>query len=288
MQINAQTRKLLTIFGCILLVLYLLVACAWANFRADSELCAGLENDRIEVIDRLNTGFVTADELTAELAPLLGDLKSRKLSEIGLDSIRRHLVALDKIESATVTRLNDNRLRISVVPMVPVARIWPADGTGYYVNRNGKRIRAGARYHLDVPQIRGNFPIGQLLPLLDYLNENPDLSRLITMIAPRDSANIFLVPAIRGHIINLGDVSNIDDKFRRLEQFYAKVLPAKGWEHYDTISLKWDHQIVATRRHGKLPDLTVPVISELENEGPDESTIAAPGTSEHESSNPAT
>lgn len=278
MQIDSRTRNLLTIFGCILLVIYLLVACAWANFRADAELCAGLENDRVEVIDRLNTGFVTSDELTAELTPLLGDLKNRKLSEIGLDSIRRHLVSLDKIESATVTRLNDNRLRISVVPMVPVARVWPSDGTGYYVNRQGKRIRANARYHLDVPQIRGNYPVNKLMPLLDYLNENPETSRLITMIAPRDSADIFLVPAIRGHIINLGDVSNIPDKFRRLDRFYSKVLPVKGWEHYDTISLKWNNQIVATRRHGKLPDLTVPVISELENEGPDLETITDPST----------
>ena len=26
-------------------------------------------------------------------------------------------------------------------------------------------------------------------------------------------------------------------------------MPAKGWETYDTISVKWDHQVVATRRH---------------------------------------
>ena len=25
-------------------------------------------------------------------------------------------------------------------------------------------------------------------------------------------------------------------------------MPAKGWETYDTISVKWSHQVVATRR----------------------------------------
>lgn len=279
MQLTDQTRKLLTIFGCILLAIFLLVVCVWGNFMADSERCTGLENDRVEVIDEMNTGFVTSAELTADIMPRLGDLTARPLSQIGLDSIRTYLCSLDKIETASVMRLNNNRLRISVVPMVPVARVWPSSGPSYYINRQGKTIRANARYHLDVPQLRGDYPAVKLLPLLDYLNENPDISKLITLISARDSSNIFLVPAIRGHVINLGDISNIPDKFSRLEKFYAEVLPAKGWEHYDTISLKWNRQIVATRRHGKLPDLTVKVISELENEGPDLETISAPGAS---------
>ena len=30
---------------------------------------------------------------------------------------------------------------------------------------------------------------------------------------------------------------------------YRKVMPAKGWNTYDTISVKWSHQVVATRRY---------------------------------------
>lgn len=280
MQMNPQTRKLLTVFGCVLLVLYVLVACLWANFRADSELCEGLEGDKVYVDDELHTGFVTADELTGELKPLLGDLTSRKLSEIGLDSLRSYLCGLDKIETAEVMRLNNNRLRVRVVPMVPVARVWPPKGRSYYVNREGKKILATARYHLDVPQISGTCPPSKLLPLLDYLSAHEDAGRLITMISASDSTDVILVPAIRGHVINLGDCSDIDDKFRRLKRFYSEVLPVKGWEHYDTISLKWDRQVVATRRHGKLPDLSVEIIDELENEGDDLSTVEAPGTTE--------
>lgn len=278
MQITPQIRKLLTVFACILLALYVLVVCMWANFRADNELCAGLDGDAVAVDDRHHTGFVTSGELTAELKPLLGDLNSRKLSEIDLDSIKRHLDGLDKIETAKVMRLNNNRLRVSVVPMVPVARVWPPKGHSYYVNREGKRMRASARYHLDVPQIVGDYPPVKLLPLLDYLNSHADDSRLITMIAARDSTDIILVPAIRGHVINLGDVGDVANKFSRLKRFYAEVMPAKGWEHYDTISLKWDHQVVATRRKNKLPDLSVKVIDELENEGDDLATVQAPGT----------
>lgn len=271
-----ETKRLTVIFACILLGLYAVIACAWANFRADEELCAGLEGDLVEVVDPEGVGFVTAEEMTRELEPVLGDLTARRLSAINLDSLQLYISGLDKIERAEVMRLNNNRLRIRVVPLVPVARVWNSGGGSYYVNREGKRIKASRRFHLDVPQIAGSCDAVGLLPLLDFLNEDRDAGQLITMIQPRDTANIILVPAIRGHVINLGEARNIPDKFRRLRRFYSEVLPVKGWEHYDTISLKWDGQIVATRRNGKLPDLSVALIDELEHEEIDLATIETP------------
>lgn len=270
---QVTVKKLLTAFGCILLAIYIVVACVWANMKADQELCSGLEGDRVEVDDYLHTGFVSSEELTAEIMPLLGDLTSRRISDIDLDSLQRYLIGLDKIETARVMALTDGRLRVRVTPMVPVARVWPSTGHSYYVNREGKRILASARYRLDVPQITGNYSPTAMLPLLDFLKKDSDADNLITMISAADTANIILVPAIRGHVINIGTATDIPDKFRRLRRFYSEVMPVKGWEHYDTISLKWNRQIVATRRNNKLPDLTIPVIAELENEGDDLETM---------------
>ena len=273
---QVTTKKLLTLFGCILLVIYLLVTCVWANWKADQELCQGLEGDKVVVNDRLHTGFVTSEELTAEVLPLLGNITSRRVSDINLDSLQRYLISLDKIESAEVMRLTDGRIRVIVEPMLPVARIWPAKGRSYYVNREGKRILASSRYRQDVPQISGCFSPTAILPLLDFLKQDADANNFITMISAADTTNIILIPAVRGHVINIGTATDLPDKFRRLRRFYAEVMPVKGWEHYDTISLKWNRQVVATRRHNKLPDLTVPIIADLENEGGDLETILAP------------
>lgn len=273
---QVTVKKLLTLFGCILLVIYLLVTCVWANWKADQELCQGLEDDKVAVNDRMHTGFVTSEELTAEILPMLGNLTARRISDIDLDSLQRYLIGLDKIENAEVIRLTDGRIRVSVEPMLPVARIWPPKGQSYYVNRAGKRIIASSRYRQDVPQISGHYSSTAVLPLLDYLRQDSDADNLITMISAADTTNIILIPAIRGHVINIGTVTDLPDKFHRLRRFYAEVMPVKGWEHYDTISLKWDRQIVATRRHNKLPDLTVPIIADLENEGDDLETILAP------------
>lgn len=285
-------RTLITIFGCILLVIYLIATVAWSRFSARSEKCVGLENDCVEVIDPDSVGFVTPGELTDELFASLGDsLTSFSYADLDLSRLQKRLAGLDKIEHAEVTRLSDDRLRVRVWPLKPVARIW-TKGKSYYVNREGKRIAASSKYRIDVPQVVGAFDslsrTTSLLPLLDFLNDNQDFGRMITMINASDSANILLVPAVRGHVINLGDAGNVTDKLNRLRTFYRKVLPVKGWEHYDTITLKWDRQIVATRRHGKLPDLSVRIIEELENEADDASTMSTSAADPEIRSNPST
>lgn len=264
-------RNLIIAFLCVILLMYLLVALGWSRFSARSEKCPGLEGGMVEVIDPDNSGFVTPEEITDELFATLGDsIQKHAYTDLDLSRLQTHLRSLDKIESAEVVRLSNDSLRVRVRPMKPVARVW-GNGKSYYVNREGKRIAASSKYRIDVPQIVGNFdpqrnPVTSLLPLLDFLHSRPQFEQMVTMINASDSLNILLVPAIRGHVINLGSIDNVDNKLSRLQTFYKKVMPVKGWDHYDTISLKWDGQIVATRRHGKLPDLSVKIIEELEQE----------------------
>ena len=122
----------------------------------------------------------------------------------------------------------------------------------YYVNRFGKHMSATASYHADVPVVQGHFtlqyPATRLLPMIEYVEADSLLSSLVTMYTMRDSNNIFITPAIHGHVVNMGDCDNFEAKFRKLKLFYRKVMPAKGWENYDTISVKWNYQVVATRR----------------------------------------
>jgi hypothetical protein len=74
------------------------------------------------------------------------------------------------------------------------------------------------------------------------------LRALVSMYCVRDSNNIIIVPQISGHVVNMGDASDFENKFAKLLLFYREVMPKRGWNTFDTISVKWNHQIVATRR----------------------------------------
>lgn len=264
------------------LTAYVVVAVAWSRDVASARRCVRID---ISVADSAGSGFVGAADVARELAGLPRRAPGMLLADIDTDSIERMLNAIDKIESATSTVFTDGHVELTVVPMQPVARVFDTstpEARSYYINRQGKRISASAAYHTDVPVISGHFDSSfrpaALVPLIEYVTSRPQWDRLITHIKVDGPTNIILVPMIHGHVINLGDTSGLDDKFGRVALAYKKILPLKGWEYYDTVSVKWRGQIVATRRQKKLAPVVNPADYEAEQEAPDLGTMMAADT----------
>lgn len=235
------------------LLAYMVVAITLAGDAHDSRMCTGM---RIAVSDTSAYRFVTPAELGRELGDLPGRARSMRLTDIDTDSIERLLAGIDKIESSRAVRLTNGEVLITVHPMQPVARVFDPSGS-YYINRSGKRISAEARYHIDVPLIQGSFADSsftpdRLLPLIDYIEADSLWRSFISMIKVDSPHDVLLVPIVRGQIINFGEPTDFKSKFERLRLAYTEIMPVKGWNYYDTISVKWGGQIVATRRNKRL------------------------------------
>jgi cell division protein FtsQ len=228
-----------------------------ANQALAGEKCQGFDIRIVQVEG--SRDFVTAQEIRRLLKEWKLDDVNKAASAIPLQRIEDKLNQVDNIESAIVERMPNNKIRLTIVPMIPVARVFDFKGNSYYINRNGKRLTANARYHLDVPVISGSFrterEAASLIPLVEYLRDNPQWNAITSqiMVDPR-TKDIILVPLIRGHVVNLGDTADIPDKLARVMTMYRKVMPLKGWEFYDTISVKWAGQVVATRRIKSIPE----------------------------------
>lgn len=250
--------RYLTITFSLLLLAYLVIALTVTAGQPDTQKCRGVEIT-VESSDGAPQYFVTKAELARELDSLPFKAPGMPISGINTQSIRRRLLELDKIEDAKVIRMTDGTIHINVTPIIPVARVF--DGRdSYYINRAGKRVSADARYHKDVPVIEGHFEYGDttftpatLLPLLNYIAADSLWNSYISMIKVKSPSDIILVPVIREHVINIGGPSGLDDKFARLKKFYTEVLPLQGWEKYDTLTLKWSGQLVASKRRHNAP-----------------------------------
>lgn len=263
--------KYLKVIFSVMLAAYLVVALVMSARENDDDICKEM-TITVEDADG-DTGvtrFVTPSELARELDDLPSKAKGIALANINTQDIRRRLLDLDKIENAEVVRYSDGSIRIHVTPIVPVLRVF--DGpTSYYVNRAGKRVKASARYHKNVPMIQGHFDASDtvftpmsLMPLVNFIASDSLWNSYISMIKVKSPTDILLIPNIREHVINIGSTDRLREKLDNLRLFYSKVLVKQGWEKYDTISLKWNGQIVATKRHRRAPD--VPVISREDDE----------------------
>lgn len=240
-------RDILYLCGTVLLLLYTVFAVALTRAEKRMSLYGGVD---IEVADSAGTGFVTAADVDRTLGGLRAICAREPRGKINTLALERRLQALPSVESASVTVLNNGRLRLRVKPLVPVLRVMDGNSS-YYINAAGKTISSDQGNFVDVPVIVGHFKSGKevarLVPMFSYIHRHPEYDALVSSVSVSPRGDIIIVPAVTGHVINMGDTSRIEDKFNRLNRFYSEVMPVKGWEYFDTLSVKYSGRVIGTR-----------------------------------------
>lgn len=242
------------IICCILSILlagYLVVALITSGSMSATASAPAGSPVRITIEGEDSASFVTRQEV-AHLIKGYFETSRIVSTDVPAYDIEETLNSVDNIENARCTRRSNDRIWVEVTPMRPVARVFDETGS-YYINRDGKRLTASLKYRSNVPvitgRLEGRHSARRLMPLLDYIGNSRSRSELVTAISLKADGDVILIPPFRGHVINFGapDV-DIADKFDRLTTMYRDIMPAKGWDFYDTLSVKFRDQVVATRR----------------------------------------
>lgn len=250
----------------VMLVAYMVVAFIFTDNWAQNNLCTGVD---IVINDPANIKFVTVEDITREIGNENNQYLSKKVSEINTYELEKLLNSIDKIERANCVIFNNSRLRIDIEPMVPVARIFD-DKNSYYINKEGKEMLADSKYLIDVPIIIGEFDTVNtavsMLPMLSFVKNDSTWNSLVSVIKVANNRDIIIVPMIKGHVINFGDTSLVKNKFDRIKTIYKEVMPIKGWNYYDTISVKWKGQVVATKKDKKKTNIKASFADSIDEE----------------------
>lgn len=232
----------------VLLLAYCAGITVWARGEAARHQCIGIE---IEIDGNTSLDSITMRGVKQRLAQYNHKIVGAQLSQINTGDIEKFLSSINYFESVDCMISSGGRLHIRVVPMVPVMRVFEADKS-YYINKDGKRIDSRAEFFTDVLPVSGHFSKKfrprDLLPLVRFIDSDPMMRELVTMIQADNARNIVLIPSMLGHVINYGDTGHLAEKRNALKLFYRQVMPYKGWTEYDTISVKFLGQVVATRR----------------------------------------
>ncbi len=255
-KIHAERR---TIVRCLLSVAMAAYLCIVVPIAGSARAHRPIGVPIIELEDTLGVRFVTASDIKDILASVYPGLDTMQCGHVSTYRLQEALSANNRIEHASVNILADGSLRVCVVPMVPVARVFPDDNTqSYYVNAVGKRLPADPQHCVDVPVLYGNFAdpasVRHLLPMLATIHADAGADALVASVSlDRSTGDIIVHPNVVGHVINMGDTTAVTNKLARVRSFYHNVMPVKGWNYYDTISVKWGGRVVATRRTKMLP-----------------------------------
>ena len=253
-----------TTFKIVLLIVllgYVAFAFAFVHEENAKRLCTGID---LRIVGNTLPDSVLRQGVSSQLTKYGHKLKGESIGKIDLKSLEDYLRAFSNFETVECSINPDSRLRITISPIKAEVRVFTDKGPSYYINRYGKRIKADADFFIDVPVLiapqKYEHCITSALSVIRYLGSDAELSPLIAAYKIDGPNDLIIIPRLQGHVINFGDSTRLDEKRIAILASYRDVLPAKGWNTYDTISVKFKNQIVASRRnkavaqHGALED----------------------------------
>ncbi len=146
-------------------------------------------------------------------------------------------------------------LSVEVKQVEPIARFLNIGEKDFYIDLDGNIFEVSSKYtarvlvvtqEKDVPL--PNFEIDKedqaLLDFIRKIHQNPVWRAQIAQIHLNRFGEVTLWMQIGKPKVLLGKLTDIDDKLKKIDILYQKILPYKGWETYKTVNLMYHNQII--------------------------------------------
>lgn len=246
--IRINWKKTILITADLLLGVYLVFAVTAFNKPDESNLlCSQV---KIDITDSQVAGFLNADEIKKMLKQKKLYPLGKPVSSINCRDMEEALTASPFVDKVQCYKTQNGNISISLTQRMPIVRIMAENGSNYYLDNHGG-VMGKTKYTADIIIATGNisqkFAQGPLSEVANYIVHNDQWNHQIEQINVLDDGTMELVPRVGEHIIFIGDATEIEKKFDRLEKFYRYGLSKVGWNKYKYISVEFSNQIICKR-----------------------------------------
>ena len=242
-------KKIIHILLAALLLVYLAFSVAFINPKVDRD--KECNDVQIKVMETSGDSYLSESQIESLLAKANIQLKGQKMSEIQTRFVGEILEESDLIKNTEVYKTIDGRVVIRVYQRIPVLRVISERGN-YYVDTEKQIMPVPPQYAAYVPiatgAISNEYATKQLYDFVDFLRKNKLWNDQIEQIHVLPNLDVELTPRKGNHVIVLGKIENYKENLDKLTLFYEKGLNKVGWNKYSRINLKYENQVVCTKR----------------------------------------
>lgn len=249
--IKANIKKILAF------VVLTLVLVGFIGFVEKQTLYKTFQGTEINIEGVSGVYFVEDAEIARILSQVFPDLKpGLMLEEVPMKDIETRLLGHPFVKSVQAMIGQKGILNLKISQHQPVARIAQPMGADGYITMEGKVIPTSTSYTSRVLILEGDYAemlmdkgdikadMPELMDLITFITEDEFWNAQITELEVNSKDNIRLFQQVGRQIIEFGDAHDIANKFDRIAVFYKEILPRKGWNAYDRVSVKFKDQIV--------------------------------------------
>ncbi len=260
-------KKVLTILFNVLLIAGLVFFLSFSGSREKELLCTEI---RINMKDTLNAGFLKQKDIENTLVIEEAEILGYPIGDINIRSLEKILLDNAYISNAEIYSNLNGVLNVDVVQRRPVIRIITPAQRSYYLDREGHIFPEKAGFTPHVLIANGYFTednhlkkvkaIHELeenddyrewkdaLELAIFIEESEFWESQIVQVYYNSKGDFELVPRVGAHQIIFGDASEMKQKFKKLKTLYEEGLKYEGWNKYEKINLKYNNQVICTKR----------------------------------------
>ncbi|MDA3930644.1 MAG: FtsQ-type POTRA domain-containing protein [Prolixibacteraceae bacterium] len=242
------------IAGLFTIVIFIVVSLSFTTLESRSIVCNNIQLS----FDEENQ-FVSSETILNQIQKSFKGLNGAKLDTINTNEIERVVEQNPWVKNAEVfkgySKLDTLRLagglKVNIEQEVPIMRIVHG-AQGFYLNEDGKHLPFSSSNTLNVVVITGETPDEylkeKLLPFVMYISNNEFWNAQVQQIHVLKNQELLLVPRAGDQLIEFGEATEIEKKFRNLKAVYKNGFTNGDWTKYKKISLKFDNQVICTRK----------------------------------------
>lgn len=239
-----KKNQIISIIVLALLALLVLAANMWRRHQQ-------VKGVRVDIDYCGSDTLVTAQQVESLIIDSIPGLLSKQLREVDVAQVEHVVATSPYLYDCKATKSIGGNVMAFASQRRPIIRVCASEE--YYLDATGRRLPCSSVGSCDVIVASGHIPAkgkGQkeVWTLAAYLDSHPDLSPLFDQIYRDAKGDLYLTPKLGNHLVQVGNVERLDDKFHNLIAFYTRGLPQVGWDKYSQVSVKYRGQVVCTKR----------------------------------------
>jgi cell division protein FtsQ len=189
-----------------------------------------------------------------------GKLENKPLHKIDLALMETVLQKSRWIKKAELFFDNNNVLEVKITEREPIARIFTTSGLSFYIDSSLTRLPLSDKFSPRLP-VFTDFPtdvivlkkedstlVEDIKTMSEFIAANPFWMAQIDQVDISPNREFDLIPKLGNNVIHFGKAERCEEKFNKLLAFYKQVLSKIGWNHYSSISVQYNNQVVGVKR----------------------------------------
>ncbi len=248
-------NKILPIAQVIVLVTIIFGSIGFVEKQYANKTCTSIH---VDIDNQFENYFINE----ADVIDLVTDGGDRRVvgesfENLTLKEIETELLGTKFIRQAEVYKDLDGSLMINIHQSRPIARLMSDKMNDRYISNEGEILPLSKRYTARVVLIEGALADNeklydlketetgrQLMELLQFIENNEFWKAQIALMNVDGKGEIHMQTQVSKQVIEFGKPVEIHEKFKKLEIFYKEILPSKGWNSYEKVSVKFKDQVV--------------------------------------------